>query len=371
MNNNKNTRTYRNTRNRKMAALPLATALLLGAGVQAIPVASHAAYAAEAVPAEFKLQTLDVLINGRAVSVPGGVMSGQTYVGLAFLSKELGLTAGWDAKTKVISVGGKSKKLSMKPVDGVYQYDVNGHILGFGAEQPVIVKGTTYLPLRFLLEQMDYDIGYDAAKKRVTIKEAARNALTLANRSLNQMKDKVEMTIQYPQLQGYADAAVQSKINTLLAAEGKAYETAGLSFVKDFGGDNWDGELPLSYDVNYTVTKNDGDLLSLHFDVYTYSGGAHGMYDLQSHTYDLKTGKELTLQEAAGGNANYISIINEEIKRQIVANELPFNAPFTTIDADQRYYLRGDAIVVYFSLYEYTPYAAGIPEFVIPLSKFK
>ncbi|TYP70116.1 stalk domain-containing protein [Paenibacillus methanolicus] len=354
-----------------LAALPLATALLLGASVQAIPAAGNAAYAAEAVPADFKLQTLDVVIGGRAISVPGGVMSGQTYVGLAFLSKELGLTAGWDAKTKIISVGGKSKKLSMKPVDGVYQYDVNGHILGYGAEQPVIVKGTTYLPLRFLLEQMDYEIGYDTAKKRVTIKEAARNPLTFANRSLDQTKDKVEMTIQYPQLQGFADAEVQSKINALLAAEGKAYETAGLSFVKDFGGAQWDGEYPLTYDVNYTVTKNDGGLLSLHFDVYTYSGGAHGMYDLQSHTYDLKTGKELTLQEAAGGNANYIAIVNEEIKRQIESTDLPLIEPFTTIDADQRYYLRGDALVVYFSLYEYTPYAAGIPEFVIPLSKFK
>ncbi|MFB9325210.1 stalk domain-containing protein [Paenibacillus aurantiacus] len=367
--NNKNTR--RTTSSRAMAALPLATALLLGGGVQAVPFAENAAYAAEMMPEGFKLQTLDVLIGGRAVSVPGGVTSGQTYVGLAFLSKELGLTASWDAKTKVISVGGKSKKLAMKPTDGVYQYDVNGHILPFGAEQPVIVKGTTYLPLRFLLEQLDYEIGYDAAKKRVTIKEAARNALTLVNRSLNQTKDKVEMAIQYPQLQGYADTAVQSKINALLAAEGNAYETAGLSFAKDFGGDNWDGELPLSYDVNYTVTKNDGGLLSLHFDVYTYSGGAHGMYDLQSHTYDLKTGKELTLKEAAGGSANYIAIINEEIKRQIEVNQLPFNAPFTTIEADQRYYLRGDAIVVYFSLYEYTPYAEGIPEFVIPLSKFK
>ncbi|MFC4103325.1 stalk domain-containing protein [Paenibacillus xanthanilyticus] len=367
--NNKRTRQYEGMR--RMAGLPLAAALLLGAGVQAIPAASNAAYAAEAVPAGFKLQTLDVVIGGRAVSVPGGVMSGQTYIGLAFLSKELRLTAGWDAKTKVISVGGKSKKLSMKPVEGAYQYDVNGHRLGYAAEQPIIVKGTTYLPLRFLLEQMDYEIGYDTAKKRVTIKEAARNALTLANRSIEQTKDKVEMTVQYPQLQGFADADVQSKINTLLAAEGKAYETAGLAFVKDFGGEEWIGEYSLTYDVNYTVTKNDGGLLSLHFDVYTYSGGAHGMYDLQSHTYDLKTGKELTLQEAAGGNANYIAIVNEEIKRQIKATDLPLIEPFTTIDADQRFYLRGDALVVYFGLYEYTPYAAGIPEFVIPLSKFK
>ncbi|MFD0714647.1 RsiV family protein [Paenibacillus sp. GCM10027626] len=46
-------------------------------------------------------------------------------------------------------------------------------------------------------------------------------------------------------------------------------------------------------------------------------------------------------------------------------------SPFKTIDKDQRYYLRGNAIVVYFSLYEYYPYVEGIPAFAIPLSAFK
>ncbi|MFA7078597.1 MAG: RsiV family protein [Syntrophomonas sp.] len=38
---------------------------------------------------------------------------------------------------------------------------------------------------------------------------------------------------------------------------------------------------------------------------------------------------------------------------------------------NQSYYIQNGVLVVYFSQYEIAPYAAGIPEFKIPLSNFQ
>ncbi|MBB3108719.1 hypothetical protein FHS18_000747 [Paenibacillus phyllosphaerae] len=357
------------TRAKRFMAIPLTAAVLLG-GTAALPALSGTSYAAVQYQPAIQLQTLQVSINGKTVAVPGGISESQTYVQLTFLSKQLGLTAAWDQKTKVISVAGKGKKLSMKLDDnGFYVYDVNGHKLSLGSQQPIIVKGTTYLPLRFLLEQMDYKIGYNNTAKLVTIEPAKVNALTLQNETYNISKPNVEVDIQYPQIEGLANADVQAKVNALLQAEAASFKKDAEAFVKQAEEEQADVP-PYSYEINYTVTKNDNNLLSVRFEYYAYTGGAHGMPDYIGHTYDLTTGKELTLQEAAQNNPSYVSIINAEVSKQFAKYE-PLFEPFTTIPADQRFYLRGESLVVYFTVYEYTPYAAGIPEFAIPLSKFK
>ncbi|WP_240489256.1 RsiV family protein [Cohnella thermotolerans] len=111
--------------------------------------------------------------------------------------------------------------------------------------------------------------------------------------------------------------------------------------------------------------------MSLYVDYYVYTGGAHGMTARQPYTFDLATGNVLTLKEAAEGNANYVPIINAEIAKQIKVRKLELLTPFKTIEADRPFYLNHNGLVIYFEQYEYTPYAAGMPEFVIPLKAFR
>ncbi|MFM1654605.1 RsiV family protein [Brevibacillus sp. B_LB10_24] len=54
---------------------------------------------------------------------------------------------------------------------------------------------------------------------------------------------------------------------------------------------------------------------------------------------------------------------------RVVAENMGYQIPpFTSISDDQPFYLRGESVDFYVGLYEYTPYAAGIPEFAIPLA---
>ncbi|MFC5452219.1 PdaC/SigV domain-containing protein [Paenibacillus aestuarii] len=336
-----------------------------------LPAVSTAAHA-EGVDAETQLQLtpLHIQISDHPIEVPGGLSTeGDSYVGLAFLSQQLGLKTSWDEATRTVTVSSDTKTMTMK--NQSMTYEMNGHSF-YSSKPPVIIEGSTYLPLRFLLEQMGYSIGYTAADKLISIQPVKENTLKLTNVTVNdQQADGI--TIQYPQIEGWANAEASAKINEFLKAEVAKYQAAANDLLKETKSYVTPDmpELRFSFDVNYTVTYNQQNKLSLHFDTYQYTGGAHGMYDMASHTFDLSTGEELTLKQAALNDPNYKSIINDEIQKQIKERDYTLLTPFVTINDDQRFYLKDNDIVVYFSLYEYTPYALGIPEFHIPVTSFK
>ncbi|MBJ6360697.1 stalk domain-containing protein [Paenibacillus sp. GCM10012307] len=345
---------------------PMAAAIVLGTVVAATPpLAGAKAYAASDYTIQFKV--LNIKVNGQNMKVPGGISpDGDTYVGLRFLSDELGLTTTWDKKTKVVTVSSPTKTMTM--INQSIEYKINGHQI---TGKPVVeMNNSTYLPLRFLLEQMGYEIGYSNKEQLVTITPIIENSLVLTNKRIDQSKPGKEFVIQYPQITGMSEPEAQAKINSFLEQEAEKYEQAGEDLYKEINDADVPKDGGLYYGVNYTITYNQNDRLSMHFDVAQYTGGAHGIYDMQSHTFDLKSGKEITLKEAAKNNSAYKHIINTEIKKQIKQRGYELLEPFESISDDQRFYLRGNAIIVYFSLYEYTPYALGIPEFSIPLDKF-
>ena len=63
----------------------------------------------------------------------------------------------------------------------------------------------------------------------------------------------------------------------------------------------------------------------------------------------------------------YKKIINAEILRQIKVREIPLLDSFNGISPEQDYYVSDQVLVIYFQLYELSPYAAGFPYFPIPI----
>ncbi|MGG6310668.1 RsiV family protein [Paenibacillus macerans] len=79
----------------------------------------------------------------------------------------------------------------------------------------------------------------------------------------------------------------------------------------------------------------------------------------------------MSLKDAANDNPNYVSIINKRIKEQIKNRNMELLTPFESIEPDRGYFLNRNGVVVFFTQYEYTSYAEGMPEFVIPYAAFK
>lgn len=122
----------------------------------------------------------------------------------------------------------------------------------------------------------------------------------------------------------------------------------------------------------YEVKANENDVLSLLFELYQYAAGAaHGLVTYTSRTYDTRTGHAYMLAELFRRESRWKERLNKEIKRQIKKKNIPQTTPFETVTEATAYYVTPDALVIYFQLYEYTPYAYGIPEFAIPLASLQ
>ncbi len=125
-------------------------------------------------------------------------------------------------------------------------------------------------------------------------------------------------------------------------------------------------------DNEYFVTYNKNNLLSILMFHSSYAGGAHGIYLYESFVFDLTTGKKLLLGDLFQNNF-------KEQTLKTVSNIISdgFNSrdnlifEFDSIDENAKYFLTDTAIKIYFDLYEYTPYSAGIPLFNIDYSMVK
>ncbi|WP_222708714.1 stalk domain-containing protein [Paenibacillus sp. N3.4] len=316
-----------------------------------------------------------IVIDGHSSEIQSANVSGSTYIGLRMLIEKLGFTLVWNEEERTATISGHNRTLKMSIDSG--QYIVNDNRI-YGSST-MLHEGSLFVPLRLIAEQMGYGVSYDAATQKITIDAIKENNLTIQTVKVAKEGSNQSSDIQYPQIAGLADKAVQQKINDFLVSENQARISAGLSAVKKADEENAKIKAdnptiiipPSTLESSYEVTYNEQNKLSLYSDYYLYTGGAHGTTSRRGYTFDLLTGEQVTLKEAARNQANYVSQINTIIKKQISDTGLFLLAPFETIEADRDYFLKHEGIVVYFNQYEYTAYAEGMPEFIIPFSSLK
>ena len=119
--------------------------------------------------------------------------------------------------------------------------------------------------------------------------------------------------------------------------------------------------------ANYEIKTNERGILSLNLIVYSFTGGAHGMTIIKSLTFDVKTGKQYTLQELFKPDSNYEKKLSDIIGKKIKDWNIQLLEEFKGIRSDQDFYIADTTLVIYFQLYEITPYYWGFPYFPIPL----
>ncbi len=350
-------------------------ALVIAATLAAAPLELPIGHANEATSNSYKIIDQPVSIEGIRIRVPALNTDNTTYIALRDLNDSIAMDTEWDKAQQTITVTGRGRVMVLDLNSG--GATLNDQII-YGL--PAIVQNnTTYVPFRFLLERMGYGVSFDADTKVIRVEEIQENELKISTKEIKEDAEGLSLHVNYPQISEFADDAVQQKINDFLKAEAEKNAESGRSeleqAVKDnaeYAVDNPDASInPPSYDGKYTVSYNEMGRLSLYVDYHIYTGGAHGMTERTPYTFDLATGKLLTLKEVAEGNAEYVSIINYKIKSQIKARGIELLNPFKTIEPDRDFFLKHNGIVVYFSQYEYTPYAAGMPEFEVPFEEFK
>jgi hypothetical protein len=169
------------------------------------------------------------------------------------------------------------------------------------------------------------------------------------------------ITIYYPQLIGMQNLNVQEQINQTII---KTVYYMQQEQNKVQTGTN------MQVTGHYEIKTNERGILSLILSNYAYSQPmAHGFTVVKSLTFDINTGKQYNLPDLFKPGSDYVAVLSRFINEQIKQRDLPLLNGFTSIKPNQDYYLADKSLVVYFQLYEITPYYVGFPMF--PISNYQ
>lgn len=131
-------------------------------------------------------------------------------------------------------------------------------------------------------------------------------------------------------------------------------------------------EMPAPYEFLevYELRMQSGCIISISFDRYEFTGGAHGTTRRSSDTWDLKTCRELGLSQLYLCSGSWQDDILKQVISQIQADPSLYfdhyeNLAKETFDPSS-FYCTPDGIVVYYQQYDIAPYSSGIREFLIP-----
>lgn len=126
-----------------------------------------------------------------------------------------------------------------------------------------------------------------------------------------------------------------------------------------------------------TITYQTTDCISLYFDDYTYTGGAHGSTIRISQNWNLKLDRQFSLANLFPHSPYFVLSILQDISHQIEeqivnGNDVYFDdyckLLLDTFNPHQFYLIPNDNtyhIVIYFQQYDIAPYSTGIPTFIL------
>jgi hypothetical protein len=133
--------------------------------------------------------------------------------------------------------------------------------------------------------------------------------------------------------------------------------------------------------ADYAVQYYNGNILSLLFTDYTFTGGAHGSTISETYNYDLVNKKEISLGDIFKPGSGYLKFLSdycfEDIKRQNTLMGMDSMEDMIKPGIDPsvpenfaRYLLTEDSLIIRFDQYQVGPGAAGSYDVRIGYEKF-
>ncbi len=189
-------------------------------------------------------------------------------------------------------------------------------------------------------------------------------------------------TIKYPQFSSDRFKMTLSRINQYYEMKAIAYQMYCEHKLYKLAIEQYEYSIKNGYPVRkfealvvYTMTYNQNCTISLYFDKYEFTGGAHGNTVRYSDTWSLQKGIQIKLSRLFA-NQNYkgyiIKTINEQIAEQIKNGSNQYFENYSQLVAENfnedNFYVTPKGIVIYYQQYEIAPYSSGIPTFTIPYS---
>jgi hypothetical protein len=187
----------------------------------------------------------------------------------------------------------------------------------------------------------------------------------------------LEYKIEYPEFKAPIYQMTITLINRFYRAQALEFQHRVVTELFNMAVEQYKNSIEHGYPVMmyeamqvFQMTYNYKCIISLFFDRYTYTGGAHGRTIRSSQTWNLQKGYMLTLRRLFRCPEDYKAYIFAEITRQIQENpEIYFeDYPKLIVQTfnEESFYCTPDGIVIYYQQYDIAPYSSGIREFSLP-----
>jgi len=166
-----------------------------------------------------------------------------------------------------------------------------------------------------------------------------------------------ELNVIYPRVFGMRDQQMEQFINQSIA-----YETQQLINMQV-------GEMSsplIEMDGSFEIKNNQRNVLSLSLPNYAYHyQAAHGMTYIKSLTFDLQNRMRCSLSDLFKPGSNYVERLTDLVNEQIERRDIQTFNDHVKVQPEQDFYIADKALVIYFQLYDITPYVFGFPMFPI------
>jgi len=165
-------------------------------------------------------------------------------------------------------------------------------------------------------------------------------------------------TIYYPQLVKHSDLHIEQKINHQI--EKKAMQLIEAQKVQQ-GIQTFHQMIGL-----YEIKTNERNVFSLTLTNYAiHEYAAHGLTLKVAMNFNLETGENWDLSKQFISGSDFLLRLTKLVTQQIEMRDFPvFNEP-VTVRSDQDYYIADKALVLFYQIYDISPYYVGLPMFPI------
>lgn len=205
-----------------------------------------------------------------------------------------------------------------------------------------------------------------------------------ANKLYNDLKYNGETvltyTIEYPEFKSQFYRAQLAALNRFYRDKARAYQKYCETELFRSAVKEYKNSVKNNYPVRafqafmtYQATYLAACIISLYFDTYEYTGGAHGNTVREAQTWNLSTRRRIRLHELIKCAADYKTYILEMVAAQIQKEPEIYFDDYKKLAEEKfdknNFYCTPEAVVVFYQQYDIAPYSSGIREFMLPYSE--
>lgn len=201
-----------------------------------------------------------------------------------------------------------------------------------------------------------------------------------------------KIKIEFPRITSFENEMVKERINNSVSnlfsqdllggTKSDDMETMMRMFIEEY--EAFTKEFPeayLSWFIERTgeVKLNKGNIFSIDYMDYSFTGGAHPNTYVTFKNFDLSNGEQITLDQIiAAGKKNELTAIAEaefrklkELTSRADLGQAGFWFENNTFYLNENFLIKDSSLVFYYNNYEITAYAFGPTELEIPYSKIR